>query len=216
MMTPAQAKQCLLTTDYPMDKVIGMRSGSQSVPFNTSLATEILHGFDYRPLAMTTYSTDSDFSISKDEGAMLYGSPDKQLGVMSYTDETKMTLAWFNNTGSAKTVYWRTYFLPPSDADDAAANWTSADTGNFIVNSDYNYSKLYMAGKTPANSTVYHNLGYKPQIVVWQNIGYGVTRMTSPSSNLSFAPYGSSVRVFDDRIIVSADGECHYRIYLDE
>lgn len=206
------ARDFLISSDSPLDKVIGMMSGSRNVPaFDSLTITNVAHPFTFTPLALTMYSFDSSFSSAKDEGLAQYADPSNMVSVTSYTNATNLRLAWYSNIQSSRTVYWRTYFFMPTNVD-AEVNYTAIDSDDFVINSDYNYAKLLDAGVNSGNFSVTHNLGYFPQVIAWNQGPLGLSRITNGGGY----PELADVRINENTVQFRGQNQTHYRIYIDE
>lgn len=153
----------LLNTDYEMDKIVLFKEGN----FTQSL--EIPHGLSYIPLPFGVWSTDSNFSstntISGLDSSGEHGYV-PQLSVSLVANSTKLVLESAGNTNNAP-IYYRIYALEPNGSH-ADAPATSSNANKFVLNTDYNYTKLFTAGEFTASGQVYnHNLGYVPQVLAW-------------------------------------------------
>lgn len=204
------ANDMLLSSDYPLDKIIYMRSGSFSVPAGGGLGASdaIEHILPFTPLIIGTWSTDSDFTTSKECFVSGWEGVDPNLPYVSVkSDGTNVTITAFNPGGSAITAYWRAYGFIPSDADlDAEATAALAD--QFQFNTDYNYTKLFKAGiaLAAATTTIDHDFGYRPQVIAWLKTG-------SSFEQINVSGY---IKVTTTQVIITApSNDVHYRIYAD-
>lgn len=218
------SRDFLLTTDFPLDKVVYMDSGSVAVPTGSIATTEVSHNLPFRPMVIGTWSLDANFSTSIDEGIPQYADLNAPYLAMSSTPEF-LRLTPYNVTGSTLTFYWRAYgFMPPNVNE--VATFTSAEADDFVMNTDYSYSKLLDTGivnLSSSSASVSHNLGYRPQVEVW-----GASTISSPV--LVKHTFGtSSTDNMSNRITVSESSlnfikgtaptleeAYYYRIYADE
>lgn len=158
----------LVNTDYPLDKVVYMNSGSFSSASGSSTAIEVPHGLSYRPLLIGTWSLTPDFSVSYEQGSSGFVSLSVPQLTIQSTPNT-IRLVPFNNTGSTITYYWRVFGFMPSDVN-INTGFTASIADVFTFSSDYNYSKLLTQGTLSWSmgiQIVTHGLGYRPQIEVW-------------------------------------------------
>lgn len=223
----ANVPDFLLNTDYPLDKVVFLNSGS--ITFAVSGTDYIFaHGLPFTPLIKVTWSTSADFSTT-------YGVGDGPVSTdpnfpflpqltLAYADSTNVTLS-FGNPGSVATAYIRVYAMMPTDVEQEV-DFTANAADSFVLNTDYNYTKLYMSGVTSSSSTpgssefVTHNLNYYPQVEVWFTKG-------SSTYATSFVQMLDGVQIYESFEISTTDLTMrrdpslatteyfHYRIYAD-
>lgn len=223
-MTPDNANKTLINSDYPLDKVIFMASGSFTEPSGGSNEYNVPHNLPYRPLLVATWSTDPNFSISYEAGTSGYTDMSiPQLTVQS--TGTNIRLLPLNFTGSSITYYWRVFGFMPSDID-VDAPFTTAQADLFAMNSDYNYTKLWQAGVltwASGQQVINHNFGYRPQVDIWFEQELNANLLTRWFQGLDTSYAGSDkVRVTDTQIIFGfnssggvAGRKWYYRIYQD-
>jgi len=223
-----KANSFSLTTDYPLDKIIYQTTGSLVVPASTPTSVDIPHGLPFTPLSNLVYSTTSDFAVSYVSGSgpsptdpSLY-----QLGIdvtLSSTG-TNNSIAVTNFFTYDVTIYYRLYSFEPIGSS-ATLLFTNVSSDTFELNTDYNYSKLYLEGKInlATTTTVVHGLGYIPQTESWIEFS---TQTLSPQSqfNALDTTAGSVVGTIGVvltstqlSLVGSIPGALflHYRIYLD-
>jgi hypothetical protein len=211
----ANAQNFLLTSDFPIDKVSGYNTGSISVPANTSLFPTFAHGLSYAPTYFLKWSTTANFSISFDE---LGTSTVNNLQLTATIDLTTIYLFISNVSNSAVTIYYRfIFFMPPDINKDVLATVANLDV--FMLNTDYNYTKLFLDDKTTSNiATISHNLGYYPQVEAWtvdsnNKIGHIV------SNELTDITYSPSCEVTTNQIILrdpsAGVSYWYYKVYID-
>jgi hypothetical protein len=195
-----------------LDKVIYITSGSFSAAGGGGLSTlhQFNHGLSCTPLIIGTWSIDSDFSTSREGGFFAFeGTDPNTIYTQFFANSTQITVGTFNPTASAVTVYYRIYAFMPSDVNvDSSFTTASADT--FALNTDYNYTKLYLSGiaTAAATTTVTHSLGYRPQVIAWVKDAsiYGTEAVVD----------SGIVKVTDTTIVItSPTKDVHYRIYAD-
>ena len=220
----ANATNFLINSDYPMDKVVYLLSGS--VTMDGSTFFQIPHGLPFTPLIDLTWSYQADFSVSytNNAGPAPASAPgyifDLQVAV-----ESDATNLYFSAHGpaSAKTVYYRVFGFQPDDSNVSLPSTVSA-ADTFILNSGSNYAKLLIAGHTAyssgaVNVVVPHNLGYLPQVQVWQS-----SIRTAPIAVTGDDMSGSwQVEVTSTSVIISISafnnfnsGTLYYRVYMDQ
>lgn len=207
------ARNFLLNTDYPMDKVIYMKSGS----FNFG-EINIPHGLGFMPLPLVQFSFDSDFNTCyevTDRPWELYPSTFPYIFAVS-SNSTNIKIEAYGFGGPYSTVYYRVLCFAPSNV---YSNVTTTPVANdeFIINTDYNYTKLYMSGITNQNTTINHNLGYVPQVIVWQETDPGITPTQYYGFPLNEAPQITTTQLILPAInAASTIKRFHYRIYIDD
>lgn len=172
-----RAKNFRITTDYPLDHVIYLNSGSATINFPTAgqLVT-IPHNLPFTPLVSGNWSLTSDFSVSYEYGSGTFPSNNAAAQIFNikmdiYADATNVYISPVNVSGSPQVIYYRVFGLEPSDSQ-ADIPFTASSGDPFVLNSDYNYTKLYQEGVSnsppiPSTQTVSHNLGYRPQVMPW-------------------------------------------------
>lgn len=222
------SRDMLVSSDYPLDKIVYLHTGSINFPI-TGTDYIINHGLPFTPLIKVVWSTSNDFSTT-------YGVGDGPISsnpsfaylpqiVFAYSDSSTINLV-FGNPGSVTDAYIRIYAFMPSNVNtDAEFTVSAADT--FVLNTDYNYSKLYLSGITASSSTpssvetITHGLGYYPQVEVWYTKG-GLTYAMSEIALFDNSLGTESFELTTDDLILrrspflSGDELFHYRIYADE
>lgn len=160
----ADARNFLLSTDYPIDKIIGSQTGSITQAATSSGTTTIAHGLPFAPLAIAKWSISSNFSTSYDEiGVSILNN----VTFTAQTDGTNLYIISGNNGGSAVTIYYRVLYFLPADST-ATVGATSSSFDDFFLNTDYNYTKIVAEGTVNGGTQVItHSLGYYPQAEVW-------------------------------------------------
>lgn len=226
----ANAKNFLISSDFPMDKIVLLHSGQ--IDFTTS-GTDytFAHGLSFTPLIKATWSTSSDFSTT-------YGIGDGPLSsnpsfaflpelAFARADSSNVYLS-FGNPDMVNNAYIRIYGFMPSDVD-VDTDLTASAADSFTLDSDYNYTKLYTSGVTSSSSvagsseTVTHSLGYYPQVEVWfEKDGYiWVSAQPAVKPDLgireseTFELTISSLTMYRNASL-SGTERFHYRIYTDE
>ena len=226
------SRNMLVSSDFPLDKVVFMSSGSISVPPFGFNDVSVPHGLPFIPLVSAVYSTTSDFETTYEYNSGPVQTNTSLPGVFLYDTSDMSTsehiiLRHSNNTASSVTLYYRVYAFMPSTANDLVG-FTVTEADDFVMNTDYNYTKLFMSGVTPyssvANSVevITHGLGYRPQVSAWQQKPDGVYSVTSALLLANGNTTGGMVSVTDNNIIYQREdfpfgaSRLHYRIYIDE
>lgn len=215
----ADPRNFLLNTDYPMDKIAGYFSGSYSAS-GSPLGLTIPHSLGIMPLCIMTWSLDPNFNTSYQPTGIVSV---EQMYCNCYSTTTSIVLQAQKIDGGAFTVYYRIYyFLPENSTLDVPGTSTGLD--NFVLNTDYNYCKVYMAGTTTGFSAeITHNLGYYPQVDVWRQLNN--VNCTHVDDGDPVSGYGVNIIVTTTKINITAIASnyppgstitWHYRIYADE
>lgn len=218
----ANAKNFLLNSDYPQDKVVLLLSGS--IPIDSATHT-IPHNLPFTPLVDGCWSMTSDFSTSYEfySGDFPSGNPGYFFAheVQLQANSTNVILPTLDIAGGSKTAYYRIFGFEPSDSTaDIASPITSSD--NFVLNTDYNYMKLYTSGVanpgTAATYTIVHGLGYKPQVRAWYTVA-GISKPTTQAGD-AFAGRICVVPTDTSIIVLNPNGDnitrFDYRMYFDD
>lgn len=215
----ANASGFLATSDYPQDKVIYMASGSFSASAG-STTQNIAHGLPFKPLLDGTWSTDSTFALSYDMGS---GPVSTVAGALFNieadvsSDSTNAIITVGKATAGSTTIYYRIFGFEPS-TDNLSADYTANSADSFILNLDYNYTKLYDANAVTTSTVVSHGLGYKPQVSMWEETS-GTIRKKNENRNGTAA--NTYTTITTTAVTITFDGsapagtKAHYRIYLD-
>lgn len=231
-MTPEQAKNTLINSDYPTDEVIYRTSGSGVIGNYTSgnLTITINHGLPFRPLPVVVWSTVADFSITytSDSGPLPDRPFSNNIGLVlgTVTDSNTIKLNFVNFMSTGFTLYYRIFAFMPSNIDVDIAP-TSSIGNNFIFNTDYRYSKLFIDARVQSVGDVAvfdHNLGYIPQALVWSEYNDGTIEtpgvtFNSDSSQLPLgwaAGYTMTTTQLRVNMAMSSYPYAHARIYLDD
>lgn len=218
-----QATNFLLHSDYPMDKIIFMASGSVTVSAGGSDDNYTNHGLPVLPLLKGIWSYTSNFSNSYDMGQPLYS--DNDVSVFVQSNSTQYRVYAFNNGSSSATVYWRIFGVMDTN-DTSTLDFTSSTADSFSLNTDYNYTKLYLTGDANISSSsvnIDHDLGYKPQTDVWfESAGIPGQYQTQYLGISNDGGVYNSVRITNSQLqfvkgsLAGQPTKYKYRIYLDE
>jgi len=234
----ATAPNFLLDSDYPLDKSIYLFSGSFVMPGATLDATPITHNLPFTPLVGGSWSLTSDFSVQYEYGSGTFPSenagaaPFNQILTISNdlfgaldagANGTDIRIGWENNSASSVTAYYRLYAFEPANVNlDTSTTASSGD--NFVMNTDYNYTKLYNSFEQSVSGTgtvvLNHGLGYIPQADYWTR---NATRV-APYTNYNVPNSGA---VVECRIMIDSSNttigtnasivnDVFGRIYVDE
>lgn len=204
----------LLNTDFPIDKIIYKDSGSFSATSDIivggGLGTihNVAHGLGFMPLIVGNFSTSPDFLTTNEIFMPIYPEANGIYGITN-SSTTEYSVQVMNYSPNTVTVYYRVYGFMPSNVAETAVP-TSALADNFVLNTDYNYSKLYYNDVLPdvTTTTITHNLGYRPQVMAWMG----------DSTQSSYIMYDSStyITVTDTTVVAHSVGyDIYLRIYKD-
>lgn len=198
----------ILNTDYEMDKIIYFNEGSLNAG---DYDVDIPHSLGFTPLIFGVCAFNSDFSDAR-------GVPYQAQTVSNTVQFTvqangvNVRLSYINQSGSPSKIYYRLYGFEPSNSTATVAP-TSGNADKFILNTDYNYCKLYKKGTASPNATVSHALGYIPQVLIWRQVNGWVALVNE-------SDYSSAVVITDQSLIFDFPylgvDSFHYRIYYDE
>lgn len=204
-------RKFLLNTDYEMDKIIYFKDGNLNVgDYNV----QIPHGLGFTPLVFGVCSFNSDFSDPRSI-PYSYNTNSTSIAFNVQADSTNITIGYTNTSGTPAKIYYRLYAFEPSNSTATIAP-TNTSAKTFVLNTDYNYCKLYKKGISNGDSTIAHNLGYVPQVLAWEESGgYIVPIDTStPEDPITNTP--TYISVSTSNITTHGYGTVYYRIYYDE
>ena len=209
-MSKVDPRDFLLNTDYEMDKIILFKSGTINAG---QYDVRIQHGLSFAPLIFGVFAYTDDFSGPRPMPYQ-YITPELTIDVGLYSDPTNLYLSYHNSSGTPATIYYRIYAFEPSDSRSSITP-TSGFAKDFILNTDYNYCKLKEKGVVDASTstTIQHNLGYLPQVLVWNELNGYTNQVCNSMPYLGGAP---NVKVTEQAVIITDIPRAHYRIYYDE
>lgn len=220
----SNARNFLQNSDYPLDKIVYINSGSIVYPDGGISTPAVPHGLLFTPLCILKWSLTPDFSISYNAQSNLGG--DTLICDLSVqTNGTNLVFFPYNNTGSTQTIYWQVYGYMPSNVN-VDAPFTAAISGGFVYNSDYNYTKLLTKGIADVSAisqSYLHSLGYRPQIETWLERTDGtIVYVNTNYADAADNQYKPIVTTSQVQFIKGVDFgpfpyvKFHYRIYLDD
>ena len=210
----ADPRNFLVDSDYPMDKIIGSKSGSFTRTTATYLTGEVVaHGFSFAPTYILQWSTSSTFIPCYSE--QLSGDGFSPL-IEAQTDTTNIYLTGFVPTGSV-TFYYRVLLFMPSDINVDATS-TAVSYNNFVINTDNNYPKIFLEGKITATTIITHNLGYYPLVDFWiHRISDGRIRHFPVSQTIIGSEGGAIVTTTTATFYLPTGHDyIYYKIYGDQ
>lgn len=233
-----KARSFLLTTDFPLDKVVYLKSGSFTMSAATSGVFSFPHNLSFAPLCSGSWSLTPDFSVQYEYGSGTFPSENISISsfnqILSLSDNffgntggantTNVYIAWQNSSASATTVYYRIFAFGPPDIDYVAAP-TASSGDNFVLNTDYNYTKLYInsARQVAAGNTysVPYNGGNVPQVSVWFTRTSDSKVIPYDTQNIISSGYSYIVNINSISLSLSTESptiinKLYNRIYLDD
>lgn len=236
MLGATEARQLEITSDYPMDKVILLKSGSFTLSASSPHLEVIPHDLDFTPLCSGNWSFVSDFSTQYEFAIGTFPSSNpgflfnQVANVFADTDNVYVSMD--NIQATTFTIYYRVFGLQPSD-DDSYIEPISTLGDNFIINTGSNYSKVLLdglidlpaTGASGQNVLISHTAGVTPQVTGWVTYNtYNGVRMVQcvhPVGTSNGASQGVLILVGDIAIafVIPPFTDAHrayYRIYLDE
>lgn len=218
-MAKVDPRDFLLNTDYEMDKIIFFKEGTLNAgDYNI----DITHNLPFTPLVFGVCAFNSDFS---DARAIPYEQLTQTDSITfdAPANSSVIRMAYTNTAGTPNKIYYRLYAFEPSDSR-AKVGATSKYAKDFILNTDYNYCKLFKAGTVSgaSDTTISHNLGYIPQVLVWSETSNGWVSPIERADwgNIQGTESVNGVMVTTTEVQFKASlyqfDKIHYRIYFDE
>lgn len=174
----ADPRKFLLNSDYPTPFLVWSMTTTLTVPvgayFNAA-SKSVAHGLPFTPMIIGQWSTNANFSpaydLSNDMPIFTGTRPD--LSALVGADSTHIRITAEHTQNQSVVYYFRIFaFLPP----DYDGTWTNVldDNTDFKLSTDFNYPKVVASGtvSVPDNqeTSLYHNLGYIPQVRAWRQI----------------------------------------------
>lgn len=223
----ANARNFLLNSDYPLDKVILLKTGQVSLGGYPSYQQVVIpHGLPFTPLVTGNWSTFSDFSVAYEFTLGPIANPLRNLFLYATAiraDATNIIIDFTNFGDPAVTLYYRVFGFQPSDSNAVIAP-TAVLSDNLTFSSDYNYAKLLLAGKSVVPDGIIvipHNLGYMPQVLGWYEQAGSVYPITQavqgpPATRVNGIEVTSSQIILDNTTGGGPSMTYHYRVYLDD
>jgi hypothetical protein len=229
-VNPDLVKLMSVSTDFPLDKVVYMHTRTVVISgfsFNDQI---FAHNLPFTPLILGQWSFDSNFDTAYDanSGPRFGGGGTLLFASALHSDATNITIFNTNNQASSVTVYWRIYGIMPSTVSTTAP-FTASTADDYIVDTDQNYSKLFLSGETGFSSTlgssvvVQHGLGYRPQVLVWTEnstfttwTGSYALEGTGGGGNNRCRVGTQEITLIRDSTVLPSSTRFHYRIYIDE
>lgn len=222
-MAALDPRNFLLNTDYEMDKIIYFKEGSLNA---NDYDISIPHDLGFKPLIFGVCAFDEDFSDPRTiPFEQVTRSNTVQFTAQAAADSLK--LSYLNFSGSPAKIYYRIYAFEPTDVY-AKVGATSNHASNLILNTDYNYCKLFQKGVVGGDTVIHHDFGYVPQVLAWREVddySHGLViepieeslKYNEPGmGNFGVTVNSSSVIIHDMASMMGYIQRVHYRIYYDE
>ena len=212
-------RKFLLNTDYEMDKIIYFTSGEINAMDNKNIP----HGLGFAPLVFGVCAFNSNFS---DARSMPFSeiTRDNTIAFTLDADSTNVKIGYGNYADNPPKMYYRVYAFEPSNSSAVIAP-TNDKANTFVLNTDYNYCKLFQKGTVSGTGshTINHGLGYVPQVLAWRQTNSGLISPIEesvpydPYSNMpNYIAVTNSSVLFNLPTNYSNISTVHYRIYYDE
>lgn len=175
----------LFSSDYPMPVIVYQSASNTTVtPAEIIKTVTIAHNLGFVPLIMGVWATNSNFipcqdiADTEDWTSLVSGDNTEMISCFVSADATNVYIECQNLTNRDISYYWRLFAYAPPGYTGETPKIT--DTTHFNFNSEFNYQKLAISGDTGtiaygSSSTIAHNLGYVPQVRVWQEENGKVT-----------------------------------------
>ena len=200
----------LLNTDYEMDKIVYFEQGEISEGQTITLP----HKLGFAPLVFGICSFNSDYS---DARSIPYQkqTQDELIDFQIFATTSDVQITYVNYADNPPKMYYRIYAFEPADSH-AKIGATSKYAKQFILNTDYNYCKLWKKGISVGNETITHNFGYLPQVMAWQEANGGITPLEYSLLNDPWGNTPTYAKITTTTVEFTNLGRLHYRIYYDE
>lgn len=222
-MSKFDPRNFLLNTDYEMDKIIYFKEGSLNA---NDYDIPISHKLGFAPLIFGVCAFNEDFSDPR----TIPFEQITQSNTIQFTaqaNSNELRLSYLNYSGSPAKIYYRIYAFEPTDVY-AKVGQTSNHASKLILNTDYNYCKLFKKGIVVSDTVIKHDFGYVPQVLAWKEVNdYSHGLMIEPSEeslkynepgggNFGITVNSSNVTIHDLASMQGFIQKVHYRIYYDE
>lgn len=217
----------LLSTDYPIDKVVYQTTRTVTVGAYGYSDTDFLHGMPFKPLIVGQFSPNASYVPLYEIGSTPVVSGNVPYNTSIESDGTRIYLSISNNTNTSVTLRFNIYAFQPTGATAAVTDFTASAGEAFSISTDYNYTKLALSGVTGyisgSSTSISHGQGVVPQVMAWyevQSTGriaplvFGVHNQTWGDDTL--VRITNSTVSFSNSGILATPTRYHYRIYVDE
>lgn len=236
MTTIQSSKKMQLTSDYPMDKITYLNSGSFTMPGSTQgYLYSFPHNLPFTPLCGGNWAFMSDFSVQYEysSGTTPSGIPgyifNRTINIFATSSRVYLSC---DNYGTSTTIYFRVYGFEPGNSTGLLSP-IAALGDKFTLSSDYNNPKLYLDSFIDLPSTagsevfigVNHGIGTIPQALGWVTYSTFTGSISEQAIHPVATTNGTSegvLLVVDEEDIVWAlppyisAHRAYYRVYLDE
>ena len=246
MARKVDPRDFLLNTDFEMDKIIYFKE--EKLTSHYQYAT-IPHSLGFAPLIIGVWSETADFAVPHpfSQEPIIDPVNNKYAIKMVRITAAETSIEFECYSGSVSnptdfTFYVRLYGFEPSNVNKNVPK-TSFNANTFVLNTDYNYLKLYekgvkdidISGQYPTAVTITHNLGYIPQALFWLDSSYQGANHDVIQFDTLYTVYQNTwdgvtetipkmgVECYNDRFVIKAPMpsygdslKLHYRIYYDE
>lgn len=203
----ANPKDFLLNTDYEMDKII-MYDKWDTDPGYTEF---YYHGLAFVPLIFGVCAFNQDFSDPR-LAPFLQFTQNGFIQFDIWAQDDYAAAKYRNDEDENQKIYYTMYGFEPSNSSNEVPH-TSDYAKEMVLNTDYNYCKLYKKGIAEGTTTITHNLGYTPFVLAWWDVGGRVQPVWDGNNSGT-----NSVTITTTQVIINAAAgtKIHYRIYYDE
>lgn len=176
----ADPRKFLYNSDYPIPSFVWTWEGEYTAPSSTGyFEYTIPHGLPFTPLVIGYYS----MSLYPDR-IYNFGQLDSDVliwPVLAVADRQNVKIQGAQRGSASSTKFKISLgaFAPPEFEGNTPF---TKDITNFSFNSDYDYPKLFMAGRktlTDNKAIIRHALGYIPKTRVWVERADGTIGMTT-------------------------------------
>lgn len=208
----------LFHSDYPIDKILFTTQGSVTLK-GESKEVRVSHGLPYIPLVLGSWSFDQNFENTYEFGWFTFYIPN--IPQVACSADSSDLIFTTSEAHAGKTIFYKIFGFPPATYTGDFLSF-NGDISGLNFNSDLNYLKLEKEGSVFVTSNgqaiINHDLGYKPFVFVWQDIGGRISRFSDSSIEFEGANITDSSVIFKNSAQVNSgkDITYHYRIYIDE
>lgn len=210
------------TTDFSNDYIIYKMSKSYTVNGATQpiLNDKFAHNLSFAPLIDGVWSFASDFSESRSliDAHLPYLSGMATIDVVVASDDTYIYIQLYNGEFpyTQRTFYLKLWgYRYPNTTEETLY---VTDNSNFNFNTDFNYLKVYKTGvidvPPSTSSSIEHNLGFAPRVLVWSRYLSGGTPDVYTESFSKFRTEVNENNIFIKPLSVNM--RYAYRIYAND
>lgn len=213
----------LLTTDYPLDKIVYLASGLTNFTGFGDYSFD--HNLPFTPLTALSWSYAADFSVSYfNNGGPLSSNPYtvRDQYITCEANDAQITLRSYG-PNTMTNVYYRIYGFMPTDVE-ASVSATANIADNFVLSTDYNYPKLILnsyfdyAANVTINTAIAHNMGVIPTVICWSQSSSSTGQVNATGDDInglwSISADTSNINFHLDQFNNLSSGRMHYRGYV--